>query len=74
MSRADMESATPECQSLQAAGKLPEGLSASSSAVVNLFAMMVDHLCASEGGLNVVGWLGSVSDYAGISNATRLSL
>jgi hypothetical protein len=31
-----MESATPECQSLQTAGRLPEGLSASSSVVVNL--------------------------------------
>jgi len=37
-----MESATPECQSLQTAGRLPEGLSASSSVVVNLVAMMGD--------------------------------
>jgi hypothetical protein len=42
LSRADMESATPECQSLRAAGKLPEELPASSGAVVNLFAMMGD--------------------------------
>jgi hypothetical protein len=42
MSHADMESATPECQSLQTAGKLPEELSASSSRLMNLVAMMGD--------------------------------
>jgi hypothetical protein len=42
MSRADMESATPECQSLQTADELPEELPASSSVVVNLVAMMGD--------------------------------
>jgi len=37
-----MESATPERQSLRTAGKLPEKLSASSSADVELAAMMDD--------------------------------
>jgi hypothetical protein len=42
MSRADMESATPECQSLRTTDALPEELPASSGVVVNLFAMMGD--------------------------------
>ncbi|MDW5445187.1 hypothetical protein, partial [Polaromonas sp. SM01] len=42
VSRADMESASPMRQSLQAAGKLPEELSASVGAGRTLFAMMVD--------------------------------
>jgi len=42
MSRADVESATPECQSLRTTGELPNELPASSSVVVNLVAMMGD--------------------------------
>jgi hypothetical protein len=42
MSRADMESAALECQSLRTTGELPEELPASSSGVVNLVAMMGD--------------------------------
>ena len=42
MSRADMESASPLRQSIQAAGKLPEELSASDGVGVTRLAMMVD--------------------------------
>ena len=42
MSRADMESASPTRHTLQAAGKLPEELSASVGAGRTLVAMMVD--------------------------------
>jgi hypothetical protein len=40
--RADMESASPMRQSIQAAGKLPEELSASNDVGASLVAMMSD--------------------------------
>ena len=50
MFSADMESASPVRLSLQAAGELPEKLSASSDVGVNLGAMMGDQLYAKLDG------------------------
>ena len=49
MSRADRESASPKRQSLQAAAKEPEELSASVGAGRSPVAMVVDHFDVSPG-------------------------
>lgn len=56
MSRADMESASPRRHTLQAAGKLPEELSAWCGVGGTRLAMMVDHLVASGESILALAW------------------
>ena len=67
--RADMESASPVRQSLQAAGRLPEKLSASNGVGVCRCAMMGDQ------SLRKGGWVkrSCKSGHAGIAYAVRSS-